>query len=106
VSDADEVEAFFDALPSRFRPEAAAGLTATFAVDIDGAGSWYATVDDGALTIVKGTHPSPNVRISCSAKNWLRLIAGDLDPQFAFMTRKLKVAGDMGLAMRFRALFL
>jgi putative sterol carrier protein len=106
VSDADEVEAFFKALPSRFRPEAAAGLHATFAMDIDGAGSWHATVDDGALTLERGTHPSPDVRVSSSAKIWCRLVAGELDPQFAFMTRRLKVAGDMGLAMRFRSLFL
>jgi putative sterol carrier protein len=106
VGAADDVEAFIGTLPGRFRSERADGLDATFALDIEGAGSWHAIVADGRCTIVAGPHPAPNVRITCSAANWLALIAGDLDPQFAFMTRRLRVEGDMSLAVRFRSLFL
>ena len=68
----------------------------------------------------RGTPPSPTARARwppgriptrrssflASAENWLKVVAGTLDPQLAFLTGRLKVRGDMGLAMRLRALFL
>jgi len=44
--------------------------------------------------------------VMASAENWMRVVQGELDPQFAFVTGRLKVRGDMGLALRLRALFL
>ena len=51
-------------------------------------------------------HPDPTLVVIASAENWLKVVAGSLDPQLAFVTGRLKVRGDMGLAMRLRALFL
>ena len=53
-----------------------------------------------------GPHPEPTLVVVASAENWLKVVAGSLDPQLAFLTGRLKVRGDMGLAMRLRALFL
>lgn len=38
--------------------------------------------------------------ITASAETFQGLLAGDLSPTAAFMTGKLKVEGDMGLAMK------
>jgi putative sterol carrier protein len=38
--------------------------------------------------------------ISCSLDTLEGLVSGDLDPTAAFMMGKIKVAGDMGVAMR------
>jgi len=38
--------------------------------------------------------------IKISRANLEKLVAGDLDPNFAFMTGKLKVNGAMGVAMK------
>ncbi len=53
-----------------------------------------------------GPHADPTLVVVASAENWLKVVAGSLDPQLAFLTGRLKVRGDMGLAMRLRALFL
>ena len=106
VAPADEVRAFFDDLAARFRADRAVGLDATFAFAIEDAGEWHAVVADDACAIHEGPHPSPDVTIACGAADWVQLVEGRLDPQFAFMTGRLRVDGDMGLAMRFRSLFL
>ncbi len=38
--------------------------------------------------------------IVVSMKNFKKLLAGDLSPTTAFMMRKIKVEGDMGIAMK------
>jgi putative sterol carrier protein len=106
VAAADEVRAFFDGLAARFHADRAAGLDATFAFVIEGAGAWHAVVAEDACAIHEGGQPSADVTITCSAADWAQLVDGRLDPQFAFMTGRLQVEGDMSLAMRFRSLFL
>jgi len=61
---------------------------------IDGAAG-KATNDDGAA----------DATISVSFDDFLKLAQGALDPTMAFMQGKLKVAGDMGVAMKLQSLF-
>ncbi len=38
--------------------------------------------------------------LEISTKNALKMIDGDLNPMMAYMTGKLKIQGDMGIAMK------
>jgi putative sterol carrier protein len=38
--------------------------------------------------------------ISISAEDFAKLMGGELDPTMAYMTGKLKIEGDMGVAMK------
>jgi len=40
-----------------------------------------------------------------TASDYLDMVNGKLNGQMAFMTGKLKIAGDMGLALRLQSLF-
>ena len=47
----DSPREFFETLESRVDPVKAAGLTATYRFEIDGAGNWTVDVDDGKVSV-------------------------------------------------------
>ena len=53
----------------------------------------------------RATVDAPTITITASSEDWLSIVNGRLNPQMAFMTGKLKVKGDMGLAMRLQSIF-
>ena len=90
------VKETFEAMPGRFRADKAAGTNATIQYDIsgDGGGTWNAVIKDGACAVTPGAAASPNLTLQISAQDWLDMLSG-----------KLKVKGDMGLAMKLGSLF-
>jgi putative sterol carrier protein len=98
---------FFDGLPSHFKADKAAGLSAVSQFDIsgDGGGRWHADIDDGSLSVTEGAADAPTITITAGDEDWLSIVNGRLNPQMAFMTGKLKVHGDMGLAMRLQSIY-
>lgn len=97
----------FEAMPSRFKPERAQGVKATIQYEIsgEGGGHWYATIADGTCALAEGTAASPNLTLVMAAQDWLDMTAGKLAAQMAFMSGKLKLKGDMGLAMKLAGMF-
>jgi len=104
---ADTVKEAFDLMSGKFNADAAAGLNATFqyCIEGEGGGQWYCTIADGACTTTEGTHDSPGVTLTMASPDFLDLVNGKLNGQTAFMAGKLRIAGDMGLAMKLGALF-
>jgi putative sterol carrier protein len=101
------VQESFAAMPGRFRPDKASGTSATIQYDIsgDGGGTWNAVIKDGACTVNQGAAASPNLTLSISAQDWLDMLSGKQSGQMLFMSGKLKVKGDMGLAMKLGSMF-
>jgi putative sterol carrier protein len=97
----------FAAMPSRFKKENAKGLNAVYQFDLsgDGGGKWNVTINNDTCTVKEGTHPSPNITISMAAQDYLDMTSGKANGQVLFMSGKLRIAGDMGLALRMQQLF-
>jgi putative sterol carrier protein len=97
----------FDGMASRFKADKAAGTNATIQYDItgDGGGSWNAVIKDGTCVVNQGAAASPNLTLSIAAQDWLDMVSGKQSGQMLFMSGKLKVKGDMGLAMKLGSLF-
>lgn len=97
----------FEAMPSVYSPAAGAGLTKTLQWNITGeqAGKWAFKIVDGNGELVPGGVDKPDVTFTVSDQDWLAITEGKLDATQAFMGGKLKVTGDMMLAMRVQNLF-
>jgi putative sterol carrier protein len=101
------VAEIFETMPTVFNPAAAAGLNKTFQWNITGeqACIYAFKVHDGVCEPAPGGVEKPDVTITISDKDWIAMIEGKLDAQSAFFSGQLKIAGDMGLALRVPQLF-
>jgi putative sterol carrier protein len=101
----DSTADFFANLETRLDPSRLAGLTASYRFDIDGAGSWRVDVVDGVATVRQGGDGGDCV-IRMKDDVFGRLRRGEQNAMTGFMTGKIKVDGDMALALRLKELLL
>ena len=101
------VKETFDGMSGRFRPDKAAGTNATIQYDVsgEGGGTWHAVIKDGACTVNPGPATNPNLTLQIAGSDWLDMLSGKQSGQMLFMSGKLKVKGDMGLAMKLGSMF-
>ena len=107
MTETQSVEQIFTDMEGKFRSDKAQGLNATFQFNITGddGGTWNAVITEGNATLNKGEADSPNVTITSTSDDWVKIVSGTMNPQMAFMTGKLKVQGDLGLATKLQTLF-
>lgn len=66
---------------------------------------YHFRVANAAIEVHLGTHTAPNIKMTMKESDYLAMVNGQLNGQTAFMTGKLKIAGDMGLALKLQNLF-
>ena len=95
------VKGFFEGLSGKLnaKPEKVAGMNCVYQFRVTDA-AWNVKLTDGKVTVAEGEAPSPNCTITMVQADFLDLVSGKLNGQMAFLTGKLKVAGDMGLALK------
>jgi ribonucleoside-diphosphate reductase beta chain len=75
-------------------------LRATIQWVFEGAAPRYLTLGGDDPTVVIGTAPHPTLTLACAATDWALLAGGRLEQRRALLTRRLRVSGDWGLALR------
>jgi putative sterol carrier protein len=98
------VKEFFEQLPERVDPARTAGMSSTYVFDVTDVGQWTVTVADGAVSVAEGVGEA-DCTISASEETLLKIARGEANPTTAYMTGKLKIAGDMGAALKLQKLF-
>ncbi|MEW6203616.1 MAG: SCP2 sterol-binding domain-containing protein [bacterium] len=71
-----------------------------FDVGGEGGGKWYLTIKEGTATVTEGENEDASTTFTIDAADWMAIIRKEMDPQMAFMSGKLMIAGDMTLAMK------
>ncbi len=94
-------------MPNYFIPEKAGNTNAVFQFDLSGehAGKWFIKIADGQANAGKGEVENPNLTLLADSGDFVKIFTNQLDPTAAFMSGKLKIKGDMGLAIRMQSMF-
>jgi putative sterol carrier protein len=98
----------FASLPERFRSERAGDLRATYVFELEGegGGSWTVRVADGSLSVEDAAAPETDVTVRAKADDWMAIVEGRMDPQLAYLSKRLRVTGNLQLALRLREVVL
>ena len=98
----------FDSMPQALVPEKAGSTKAVIQFDLSGdqGGKWWVKIHDGQAESGKGDAPeAPQLTLMADAMDCVKISLGQLDGTAAFMQGKLKIKGDMGLAIKIASLF-
>jgi putative sterol carrier protein len=107
MSVADDVKEIFSQMPGAFLPEKAHNINATIQINLSGEGGslWAIKIADGKISISEGQADSPKLTLHMQASDFVALTRGQVNPMNLFMAGKIKVEGDITLAMKFQELF-
>ncbi|SKA90683.1 Putative sterol carrier protein [Pseudomonas extremaustralis] len=103
-----------EAMKAKFNPAAAAGLDLVFGFNITDEKKYFTlTVANGTCELHEAQAPAPGdenvagaqVTLIMNAETMEGIVSGETDGMQAFMSGKLRTAGDMMLAMKLSDLF-
>jgi putative sterol carrier protein len=67
--------------------------------------TWVVDLTKDADWVTEGPSDDAQCTIEVAGEDWLGIMSGDLNAMEAFMTGKLRVSGDMGLATKLQTVF-
>ena len=97
----------FDGMRESFVAEKAKGVHARYQFSFTGAdgGDWWIEVNDGKFKMARGKIENPDVTMLASDKDWVALSNGTLNGTWAFLSGRLKIRGDRGVAKKLGEIF-
>lgn len=87
-------------------PDRVGNTNAAYLFDLDGedGGQYHIVLRNGAGKAGPGSVDNPNITISMKSSDFADLAAGRLDGTMGFMSGKIKIKGDMQLAMKLQSI--
>lgn len=102
------VSQLMEKMPGAFLPEKAQGVNATIHFKFTGveAGEWNATIANGTCEVKQGAPAgAATMTLTADSSDYVKIFTGELDGMQAFMQGKLKLGGDLNLAMKMMNMF-
>ena len=95
---------FEERIPQKLQkhPDVAEKIGAVFQFEVSGpeGGSWFVDLAKPGGAVGAGTSPEAKCTVAVKDADLLALVNGSLSAGMAFMTGKIKIKGDYGLAMK------
>lgn len=108
ASSSDPVDKVFNKIGSILTPELIAKTSGVYAFHIKGEKDdiWFVDMKNGSGKVGRGDPPTgkADVIFTMDIENFVKMFSGAIKPSSAFMSGKLKLKGDMGLAMKLEKL--
>ena len=102
-----KIEEIMTQIPQHFESRNIKGVQGVIQFHFTGSNGsdWVVTIDENGCKVDEGRVKAPDLRIKTSSENGLKLLTGKLDVMRAYMFGKIKVSGDLSLAMKLASLF-
>jgi putative sterol carrier protein len=97
----------FAQMNDRITDEKAKKINSTYLFDVqgEGGGKWFADLTKAAPPYIEQKDAEAKCTITVpKAEDWVSIATGKMNPTSAFMQGKIKVKGDMALAMKLQSL--
>jgi len=100
------VQATFTAIQAAISPEVMKSVNGIIQFDLKEAGMWYLDMKSGEGDVGMGKPPAgkSDCTMTLSADDFQKMFVGKLNPTMAYMGGKLKIKGNLGVAMRLETL--
>ena len=97
-------DVFEQHLPARLaaKPDVVSKIGAVYQFNVSGpeGGEWTVDCATPGGKVTAGSSPAARCTVTATDKDLLAIVNGKMNPQMAFMSGKLRIAGDIGLAMK------
>ena len=83
-------------------PDISKAVNSTYEFNItgDGGGVWTVDLTKEPGIVTPGSTGTAKCTVTCASGDFMNIVSGKMNPQMAFMSGKLKIKGDMALAMK------
>ena len=101
MTDEISIQQLMNRMPKAYLPEVAGDLDAVIQFQFTGAeaGDWIVTLKDKICVVEQGITPNPTMTLKADSQDYKDIILGKLDPMAAFMQQKVKLTGNLNLAL-------
>ena len=102
-----EIAEIFPMMSSRLIPAKAEGVNAIIQFNLSGdnGGLFWLKIADGKCEAGEGQAENPKMTLKAAADDWHAVSTGKMGAMQAFMSGKIKIEGDMGMAMKMQTMF-
>ena len=101
------IKELMEKLPGAFIPEKAGDMDAVIQFVLTGeeAGDWQIIIKDKKVEVKEGMNDDPTMTLEADSQDYKDIVTGKVNAMNSFMQGKVKLKGNLNLAMKFVEMF-
>lgn len=101
------IQQLMEKLPGAFIPEKAGDMDSVIQFVLTGeeASEWQVIIKDGTVEVKEGMNEDPTMVLEAESQDYKDIVTGKVNAMNSFMQGKVKLKGNLNLAMKFVEMF-